>query len=141
MIKITAADKWFSLCVRERGNWTCARCKTYYPEGSRNGIECSHWVTRGNWSVRFSPLNAEPLCTGCHFYLGSHPRIHEMEVRERLGSYAFAALEELARDITLGRRARREKKQISDHYRAEYRRMCAERSEGRAGRIEFMGYL
>ena len=40
-IKITMADKWFSLSIREAYDWTCCRCGTQYHH-NHQGLDCSH---------------------------------------------------------------------------------------------------
>jgi len=137
VIKITAADKWFSLCVRERAEWRCERCGNM-PD--RRGLHCSHMHGRGKWSVRFHPANATALCMGCHLLFGGQPTQHHEWQLERLGRYTWAALGEAAQDLSRGRRAKREAKAIAAHYRAEYQRMAEMRAAGVAGRIQFVGW-
>jgi len=137
-IKRTPADKAFSDCIRERANWTCERCGTYYPEGHRGGLECSHHHSRGKWGVRFDPINAESLCTGCHFLDGG-----TQERRERVLTDAEQEiLYEKARDTSLGRIVRKTKGKgdIAKHYRNELKRMQDLRENGEVGRLEFIGY-
>jgi len=132
-IKRTPADIAFSLCVRERADWTCERCGTKYPEKAR-GLECSHGHTRGKWGVRFCGLNAEALCTGCHFREGGLARLEKIWTeweRERVL--------ELVNDIGWGKmvRATKGKGDIAKHYRDEYDLMRQYREAGGTGRIEF----
>jgi hypothetical protein len=137
-IKTTQADKAFSKCIRERANWTCERCGKYYPEGSRNGIECSHHHSRGNWSIRFDPMNAECLCTGCHFLEGGTQQRRETVLTDAEQDLLF----EKMRDTSLGREARKTKGKgpIAKHYRDEHAKMVDLRDEFNAGRLEFIGY-
>ena len=138
----TAADYWFSRCVRERANWTCERCGKIYHEGNR-GIHCAHYETRDNWAVRFEPLNAFCLCHGCHEYFDKGRRF---EFRDfylmRLGQDCYDILNEKSlQSATFAKQAKREKKEIAKHYKAEYDRMLAFRMGGKTGRIEFSGYF
>jgi hypothetical protein len=64
-IKIDTADKYFSLYVRIRDNWTCQRCKRKYKQGDR-GITCSHFWSRRHENTRFDLENCDTLCFGCH---------------------------------------------------------------------------
>lgn len=132
-IKRTPADVAFSNCIRERSDWTCERCGTQYQPKAR-GLECSHGHTRGKWGVRFVGLNAEALCTGCHFREGGLARLEKVWTdweRERVL--------ELVNDTTWGSIVRKTKGKgdIAKHYRDEYDRMRERRAEGVTGRIEF----
>lgn len=132
---ITPADKLFSLCVRERAAWTCERCGTYYPEGKRMGLHCSHFMSRGNWSTRFHPLNAFAHCYGCHQYLSSRPSLFSDWVVERLGITAVDGLIRLSHEPARGLRKRT--KEIAAWYRAVNKAQQADRKDGAMGRIEF----
>jgi hypothetical protein len=119
-VKITAADKWFSKCVRQRANWCCERCGNDFTH-KPGGLDCSHHHGRRNWSIRFNPLNAEALCYGCH----SHHGGTEERRKEVLTEQEIDLLFELKRDVSLAKEYRRTKGvgEISKHYREEYRRM------------------
>lgn len=140
-MKITPADKWFSLCVRERAGWKCEYCGTQYEPGSR-GLHCSHYFTRGNWAVRFEPLNAFAHCFHCHQLLGSNPDKFYWWVKEQLGEQ-YRLLIELERDIVRGKEVKRTKGkgEIADHYEAEYCMMRLMREAGAPERLEFKGWL
>ena len=127
-IKIKAADKWFSLCIRERANWTCERCGTKCPEDRRMGLHCSHYHGRGKWATRFDPDNCRALCYGCHSYVGGNPTIHRRDMIERLGVGLYNLLLEKSNDNRLGRMAKRSEKEIAAHYRAEHKRMVEYRA-------------
>ena len=91
-IQRSAQDNWFSLCVRERANWSCENP--------------AHFIT---W------LNS---------YLGEE----HMEI-----------LTERCNDLRV-KYSKADKKDISRHYRNEYKRMRKLRDEGQTGRIEFQNY-
>ena len=140
-IKIKAADKWFSLCIRERANWTCERCGTKCPDDRRMGLHCSHYHGRGKWATRFDPDNCRALCYGCHSYCGANPDIHRAEILAILGEGLFEVLQERSQDSRLGRLAKRSEADISKHYRDEYRLMLGCRADGAMGRIVFEGWI
>lgn len=137
-IKRTPADIAYSDCVRERANWKCERCGTYYPEGNRRGIECSHHHSRGKWAIRFDPLNAEALCTGCHFEEGGTQQRREKVLTDTEQQILFDKM----RDQSLGKMSRKTKGkgEIAKHYREELKRMREMREAGEQGRIEFVGF-
>ena len=137
-LKRTPADIAFSQCVRERANWKCERCGTQYHEKSM-GLECSHHHSRGKWAIRFDPMNAESLCTGCHFEEGGTEQRRNLVLTEAEQDLLF----EKMRDTSLGKMARQTKGKgdIAKHYRNEYARMRELRLSGEIGRIEFIGYF
>lgn len=121
-IKRTPADAAYSDCIRERANWSCQRCMKYYPEGRRAGLHCSHHYRRGNWGVRFHPLNAEALCYGCHSHYGGT----EERMREVMTEFDFDILRDMKNDTSLGKLYRKTKGvgKIAKHYRDEHKRMA-----------------
>ena len=141
LIKITAGDKWFSECVRERAAWTCQRCKTQYnrdDKNSRMGLHCAHWHSRGNWFTRFDVSNALALCMGCHLFTQRERDEHR---KLMLQHYGEIELDRLAYDRN--RPAYGVKKRVSEiakHYRGELAKMQAQRAEGVTGRLEFEGW-
>lgn len=137
-IKLTPADLAFSKCIRERANWTCERCGTRH-ETSSKGLHCSHHHSRGNWSIRFDPLNAEALCYGCHSLTGGT----EDRRKEVLTEYEIDLLWERKRDQDLGKLAKKTKGkgEIAKHYRQELARMQQLRDQGEVGRIDFENYF
>jgi hypothetical protein len=122
VLKRTPADAAFSDCVRERAGWRCEICGTQYHRKSR-GLHCSHFISRGNWGVRFDPLNAEALCYAHHMSHGGGGRI-----AETLTDAQQTTLFERRNDSSLGKAYRRTKGKgaIAKHYRAEYERMQKE---------------
>jgi hypothetical protein len=138
----TPADKWFSLCVRERANWTCERCGVEYSHPAR-GLDCAHYETRDNWSVRFDPINAFALCRGCHGYYDRERRFEFKDLYIKVfGAALLDILEEKSRQsATLGKTIRRTrgKGEIALHYKKQYEGMLLERSK--RGRVDFEGWL
>ena len=85
-------DRLMSNLIRERANWTCERCETYYPEGHRSGLEHSHIWGRAKHSVRWFPDNGLALCTGCHRHMSAHPIEHRALAAHILGWPRYQAL-------------------------------------------------
>ena len=138
-IKRTPADIAFSKCIRERAGWSCERCGSYFPEGNRGGLDCSHHHSRGNWSIRFDPLNAEALCYGCHSHCGGT----EERRRDVLTDWEIDLLFERKADTGLGRLYRKTKGvgEIAKHYRDELKRLESLRAGGEVGRLEFEAFF
>jgi len=138
-IKRTPADIVFSKCVRERASWHCERCASYFPEGNRGGLDCSHHHSRGSWSIRFNPLNAEALCYGCHSHYGGTQERREQVLTQEEQDILY----ELKEDTNIGREYRKTKGkgEIAKHYRNELKRMEELRANGVVDRIEFVGWL
>ena len=131
MIKITPADKWFSLCVRKRAAWCCERCGTGYGKPCQ-ALHCSHYHGRGKYATRFDPRNATSLCYGCHMRLTAHPMEHHEFFQQALDEYQRAALWERSQDTSYAKGIKRAIKEVAKHYKSEYETM----TEGG----EFTGY-
>jgi len=91
--KIFPSDKEWSKYIRTRDMWTCQRCSKQY-DPPTSALHCSHFWSRGNWSVRFDEDNTEALCYGCHSYLGGNPVEFHKYYLEKLGQERFDALEQ-----------------------------------------------
>ena len=83
------ADRLFSLAVRSVGH--CERCS------KTEGLQCSHFISRRYLGVRWTRLNAECLCRGCHKYLTERPLEARDRARELLGATVYDELEDQAR--------------------------------------------
>lgn len=94
-IKRDSLDADFSRAVRERAEWSCERCHRYFPVGERAGLQCSHYFSRRNKSLRYHPLNGFSLCSACHRRLTENPDDHREWVADRLGPQKFIALRTL----------------------------------------------
>lgn len=126
---ITSADKAFSDCVRERANWTCERCGTHY-EPPTSALHCHHFKGRSHWSIRYYPPNALCLCYGCHRFIHSNPDEAERLVKEHHGEEIYNLILQLSDNRDLAKRARREQKEIAEHYRNELSTMRGFRADG-----------
>ena len=91
--KIFPSDREWSKYIRTRDMWTCQRCSKQY-DPPTSALHCSHFWSRGNWSVRFDEDNTEALCYGCHSYLGGNPVEFHKYYLEKLGQERFDALEQ-----------------------------------------------
>lgn len=91
-IKLDKIDKVFSQLIRRRASWRCEKCGTYYPEGQRQGLHCSHIFGRAKKSTRWSEINAVAHCHGCHAYLTANPVEFTEWARGYLGEETFTKL-------------------------------------------------
>ena len=138
-IKRTAADKWFSDCIREAVDWRCERCHKYFPEGiARKGLDCSHYYGRSKKSTRWCPDNCDALCMGCHRHLAGSRDEYERFKRDKLGEDAYNEL--VARANSIRHTSIFELKEISAHYRAQFRYMQRRRAEGERGNLPIVRY-
>lgn len=128
-------DIVFSNLVRERPGWVCERCETYYPEGRRGGLECSHVFGRGRHSVRWDERNAFALCTGCHRFFTAHPAEHHLFALDRMGEDAFSQLR--LDSNSLKRRTKNQKEKLYQRLKAALTDMKERRAMGHQGRLEF----
>lgn len=139
-------DYWFSLCIRERDNWTCTYCGKYYePTVSEYtglpgnpGLHCSHFVGRANYSTRFEPLNCDAHCYGCHAKMEGNPHVFTQWKLARVGQDIYDIIIEKSMNIMLGKQNRQEKQEIAKHFQAEYHRLVAEKEKGND--VTIIGY-
>ena len=139
-VKIRSADKWFSLCIRERVAWFCERCGRDTPQDKRMGLHCSHFHGRGKWSVRFDQDNAEALCYGCHMHLTANPHKHQARQLDKLGDGLYEILNERAQDLKFGRTVKRDQKLVAKHYREQHKLQLEARAQGEMGRVDFQNW-
>jgi hypothetical protein len=140
-MKLTSADQWFGRCIKERVGWTCEKCGKVFNIPDTQGLHTSHFIGRGNYAVRFEPLNAYAHCYGCHSYFEQNPHIFTAWVKDKLGLDLYDILMEKSLNIMAGKEARHELKTIAEHYKSEYERMLSVRAAGVSGRIEFVGWV
>jgi hypothetical protein len=121
-IKRDQADKWFSDCIRHRAGYQCESCHKGFA-GLVQGFECCHIYGRANKSTRWATGNAVALCGGCHRRYTEHPLEFNDFLEGYLGSGHLDLLRERKNQIFKTNKVIR--KEISAHYRAEFRRMVA----------------
>jgi len=90
-VRIDLADKYFSLYIRYRANWTCERCKKEFEVGSQ-GLHCSHFWGRARESTRFDPVNCVAHCHGCHAFLTANPELHREWKLKQIGQPEYDRL-------------------------------------------------
>ena len=84
--KRNATDAYFSDYIRERADWKCE-----YPgcfkdfSDHHQGLECSHFVSRGNKNTRWDESNAAAFCHYHHDVMGKNPADHYLFFEKRLG--------------------------------------------------------
>lgn len=98
-LKISKADKYFSLIIRSKANWTCELCFTEY-EPPTTALHCSHFWGRGNKGTRWDEENAAALCFHCHQVFTANPELHRAFFLKRLGEKKYEALGRRARTPT-----------------------------------------
>ncbi len=128
-------DIAMSNLIRERANWTCERCNTYYPEGQRSGLEHSHIWGRRRHSVRWEPDNGMALCTGCHSFVSSNPDDHKKLARLKFGTRRYNEIRLQANSIR--RWNPWEKVELYAQMKAALKDMQERRAMGLTGRLEF----
>jgi len=138
-VKRDKHDKVMSDLVRSRADWHCERCRKYFHEGHRGGLECSHYYGRSKNSTRQYPDNLTSFCTGCHMHLGKRDRgAYEDFIRKELGPDRFDAL--VRRANTVYKITKVEKEDRYQHYKAQLKYMQRRRKEGETGWIDFVAW-
>ena len=128
-------DKVFSDLVRSKYFWTCTVCGRYFPEGSRQGLHCSHFYSRRHKGLRYHPLNAAAHCFGCHQRLGENPLEFAAWIDGHIGKENAENLRVMASRIS--KHSKPELEDIFRNLRASWQQMEAQRQDGVQGRIEF----
>ena len=111
-IRRDAADSWFSKCVRHRDQHRCQYC-------FNEGTDAAHIFGRAKKSTRWSMDNAVTLCRYHHQWFGSNPVAFTDWLTKHWGQGHMDILREKANSLLKTNKALR--KEISDHYRAEFR--------------------
>ena len=89
-IKLRATDTYFSKALRKKRDYTCEKCKRFYPDGK--GLQVSHFYGRRNENVRFDEENCDILCFACHQNFEENPNDYRDYKFKRLGKVKFDAL-------------------------------------------------
>ena len=143
-IKITAADRWFSLAIREAANWTCQSSGMVDPDaqaqGSSRRLECCHFFGRRSRATRWNVDNCVCLSHSEHRRFTENPALFTIWYRDYLGAGRYEMLLERASDIRIKYSKNEIAKSIPEHYREEYRRLRQLRKDGASGIIEILSY-
>lgn len=119
-IKIDKLDKEFSLYIRAKAKWKCARCGKDYSKAEgreRSALHASHFWGRANRSTRWDEENIDPHCYGCHSYLGANPEAFRAWKLERLGEEKYKALMQRANSIK--KWTEKEKQELYEYYKKQ----------------------
>ena len=140
-MKLSPADIAFSQCVRAAADYTCQMCGIQKPPVSRrggSGMECSHRYSRRHRTIRWSKINADCLCTGCHRKFGESP----IDAMKWLLEYAGEGQIELLIEKRNQKYKvpKSEEKEIARHYRLQLRNIEEKRAAGEQGFIEYESY-
>ena len=81
-LKISKADRLFSLWIRHRDKYKCVRCGRQHND-DENTSDNSHYWQRSIRGTRFDPLNCDTLCKmPCHS--GNKGWEHEKRIKDNL---------------------------------------------------------
>lgn len=119
-IKREACDKWFSDVVRAKAKWSCEFCGRDFG-GPSAGLHCAHIYGRANKSTRWSLDNAVSLCAYHHDFFGKNPVTFADWLSQYFGEGHMEILREKRNAIL--KTTKELRKEVSDHYRGEYRKM------------------
>ncbi len=129
-IKERTIDDIFSLCIRERDDWTCQKSKIILRDG---GLECAHIYGRAARCVRWYPGNAIALSHRWHVRYTNHPPDWRVFSEEWLGPEGVAALHDRFGQMIKYTPA--DRRDICHHYRSELKRMKEMRADGIVGAL------
>ena len=122
-IKRSAADKWFSDCIRHSANYQCEHCFKKFT-GLVQGFECCHIYSRRNRNTRWCKENVVALCGGCHRSMTENPITFAAWLRSEYGDGRLQILLDKYNQPKLITTKKTEAA-VSLHYREEFRRMTS----------------
>lgn len=128
-LKISTADKYFSMCIREARNHTCETC------GKTGRMEASHVYSRRHRTIRWDKLNIMCQCNGCHRAWHESPLKSFAWFESEYGQGRIDILrEKMNSKIKV---PKSEEKEIASHYRAQLKLIEQKRADGETGYIDF----
>jgi len=136
-MKLDTLDRIFSLCVRERANWTCEHCGVNHRHDP-SYMDCSHIFGRRHRSTRWEPLNAHALCKKCHTYFTDRPTEFTAWVKTTMSDEDYRELHDKHHQIFKSSKA--DRKEAVKWFRAQHKEICERREKGEEGYINFAGY-
>lgn len=93
-IKITKADRAFSLKIRDEHKWKCQLClRNFSHKKKRRILHCSHFFSRRNKNIRHDKDNATAHCFSCHKFLTENPVLFFYYIVEAIGTEKLWELE------------------------------------------------
>lgn len=131
-IKISTADKWFSLYIRIRdaydNGWCrCITCKK--PIFWNKGAQCGHYATRGHPMTRFNEQNCHAQCATCNAPIwgkGEQAK-HAIAIDDLYGIGTARKLIELSEIRGQKVYAKIALKEISKEYRIKFRELARQK--------------
>lgn len=87
--RLDKADVAFSKYIRTKANWRCTRCGRH---ATGQGMHAAHFHGRRKESVRFSELNVDALCAGCHRHFTHNYSEHKSWKLNQLGQKQYDQL-------------------------------------------------
>lgn len=138
-------DTIFSECVRIAAN-ECEAHGEKRRDGSEwvtacsGNLEACHIHTRRISRLRHDPDNIVVMCSSHHAFFTQYPYYWADFVRKLRGEDFVETLLEKKRDLTF-KLTKNVKADMRAHYRAERKRLIAERDSGRTGKMEVAGFI
>lgn len=132
-------DALFSDLVRCRVNYVCEACGAYFGPGERQGLHCSHHISRRFNATRWCPVNAAAHCARCHRRFTDNPVEHGAWIVGHIGEQNYRNLKLAAERLTPLKK--HDRADIRETLKAQWVDMRRQRERGHAGRCEFEGWM
>lgn len=129
LMKISPADKYFSLCVRLANDNICETC------GKFGRMEASHVYSRRHRTIRWDTLNIMCQCNGCHRQWHESPLRSFQWFEKQYGSGRVDLLREKMQNKN--KTSKLEEKDIAKHYRQQLAILQKKRDQGETGVLDF----
>ena len=138
-VKRTVEDALFSDLVRERANWCCECCGAFFGIGERQGLHCSHHISRRFNATRWCPNNAAAHCARCHRQFTDNPVEHGAWIIGHMGEQNYRNLKLASQRLTPLKK--HDRADIRETLKGQWIDMRKQRESGHSGRCEFLGWM
>lgn len=126
-MKISLADKWFSIFIRLRdsddnGICKCCTCGKYH---SWKEMDCGHWIKRQHQATRFDERNCAAQCKACNYFEQGAEAKHELYIKNKYGEQATELLKAAKR--TSFKRYKVEEKILMEMYKEKAKNLAKQK--------------
>lgn len=98
-MRLSPEDRAWAKDVKERANYTCARCFKFFPEGNRRGLHAHHIFTRTRRATRHDVENGVALCYGDHRWAHGNPLEFHDWIADVIGQETYDDLQARSRRL------------------------------------------
>ena len=126
-MKITQADKWFSIYIRLRDSDENGYCKCFTCDTVKywKNMDCGHYVKRQHQGTRFNEKNSNVQCVNCNWNLQGNDAIYRERIIKLYGQETHDLLKSAER--TSFKRTELEIKLLTKEYKEKAKKLAKEK--------------